>query len=169
MITISVDLCNPVTQKNYDDVINSLQFHQLTCPCCSHSACLTIHGYYDRSVRENGENATLHICRVLCSQCGHTHSLLLSSIVPYSQIPLADQTGITAGDAETVMEHNPLIDENTVRYILRQFRKHWQQKILSQTISLQPLAGLTGSCFDFFNRQFMQIKNTPNILFLRPT
>ena len=62
---------------------------------------------------------------MLCSQCGHTHSLLLSSIVPYSQIPLADQAGITTGEAEKVMERNPLIDENSVRYILRQFRKHW--------------------------------------------
>lgn len=169
MITISVDLCNPLTQKTYDDVINSLQFHQLTCPCCGHSACLTVHGYYDRSIRDNGESRRLHICRLVCSQCGRTHALLLSSVIPYSQIPLADQADIAAGKTESVMERNPLVDESSVRHILRQFRRYWQEKLLSARISLAPLAEMAASCFSSFGRQFMQIKTTPNILYPKPT
>lgn len=169
MITISVDPCNPITQDFYDDIINSLQFHQLTCPCCSHSACLTVHGYYDRSVCEDGSSRKLHICRVVCSQCGHTHALLLSSIVPYSHFPLADQADVIAGQTEMVMERNPLVDESGIRYIRCQFRLHWQQKLLSQGIGLQPLATLVNVSFSRFRRQFMQIKTTPNILFLKPT
>jgi len=169
MITISVDLCNPITQSFYDDVIQSLQFHQLACPCCGHCACLTVHGYYDRSVRQGGFSCVLHICRAACSQCGHTHALLPSSIVPYSQILLADQADVIAGQPAAVMERNPLVDESSIRYILRQFRLHWQQKLLSQGITLQPLATLVNSCFSHFIRQFMQIKATPNILFPGPT
>lgn len=169
MITISVNLCNPITQSFYDDLILSLQFHQLSCPCCGHCACLTVHGYYDRSLKQGGFSLTLHICRAACSRCGHTHALLPSSIVPYSQIPLADQAGVIAGQQEDVMARNPLVDESIIRYILRQFKAHWQQKLLSQGLTLQPLAALVSGSFSFFRRQFMQVKNTPNSLFLRPT
>lgn len=169
MITIFVDFCNLITQDFYDGIIDSLQFHQLSCPCCGHSACLTVHGYYDRSVRSNGTSCVLHICRVACSQCGHTHALLPSPIVPYSQVPLADQADAIAGQARAVMERNPLVDESSIRHILRQFRLHWQQKLLSQGITLQPLYTLVYGCFSHFSRQFMQIKGTPNTLFPRPT
>lgn len=49
MITISVKDYNQISQDYYDSIINSLQFHRLTCSC-GHSACLTIHGYYRRGV-----------------------------------------------------------------------------------------------------------------------
>lgn len=74
MITVSVGFCNPISQNFYDDVINSLQFHQLTCSC-GHSGCLTIHGYYDRSVKVGDSDIQLHVCRVICSQCGRTHAV----------------------------------------------------------------------------------------------
>lgn len=169
MITIFVDLCNPVTQNFYDDLIRSLQFHQLTCPCCRHCACLTLHGYYDRSLKQDASSCVLHICRVLCSHCGHTHALLPSSIVPYSQLPLADQADAIAGQPKLVMERNPLVDESCIRSILRRFKLHWQQKLLSLCIALLPLDTLVIKCLSLFSRQFMQIKTTPNILFLRPT
>lgn len=107
MITISVDFCNPISQKIYDDVINSLQFHRLSCPC-GHSGCLSIHGYYDRTVKSGESDLRLHVCRVICSVCRHTHALLLSSIVPYSQISLPDQVDIiehaaSDGDFSSIM------------------------------------------------------------------
>ena len=51
----------------------------------SHSACMSVHGYYWRSVMR--PSGTLHpcVCRVKCSECGTTHALLLSSIVPFSR------------------------------------------------------------------------------------
>ncbi|WP_434084494.1 DUF6431 domain-containing protein [Lacrimispora xylanisolvens] len=55
---------------------------------------LTIHGYYHRSIKSEESVIRLHICRVKCSYCGTTHALLLSSIVPYSQISLSDQVSI---------------------------------------------------------------------------
>lgn len=67
------------------------------------------------------------------------------------------------------MERNPLVDEGSLRYILCQFRKYWQQKLLSQNIALEPFAALVKQSFSHFKRQFMQIKSTPNTLFPRPT
>ena len=50
MITIFVRDCNQISQSFYDSVINNLPLHQLTCSC-SHSACLSVHGYYKRTVK----------------------------------------------------------------------------------------------------------------------
>lgn len=173
MITVSVDFCNPISQKIYDDVINSLQFHCLTCTC-GHSGCLTIHGYYDRTVKSGHSDLRLHVCRVICSECGHTHALLLSSIVPYSQVSLPDQVDIieharSDGDFSAVMDTTPSIDESCVRSVIRRFRHHWEQRLLSQSILISLSMFFIRCCFSAFCRQFMQIKSTPNILFLTPT
>lgn len=173
MITVSVDYCNTISQKTYDDVINSIQFHQLTCTC-GHSGCLTIHGYYDRSVKVGDSFVRLHICRVICSECGHTHALLLSVFVPYSQISLPDQVDIITHsgsdrDFSGIMEAAPSIDESCVRSVIRRFRLHWEQRLLSENIPLMGSTDFIQRCFSSFCRQFMQIKGTPNILFLTPT
>ena len=173
MITVSVDFCNPFSQKFYDDVIDSLQFHQLTCPC-GHSGCLTIHGYYDRTVKSGDSDLRIHVCRVICRECGHTHALLLYSIVPYSQVSLTDQIDIiehsqSVGDFSAVMDATPSIDESCVRSVIRRFRRHWEQRLLSENILISPNTDFIRCCFSAFHKQFMQIKRTPNILFLTPT
>jgi hypothetical protein len=67
------------------------------------------------------------------------------------------------------MNRNPLLDESCVHSILRSFQMHFRQMLLSAGISLAPLSQLISGCFFCFQRQFMQIKRTPNILFLKPT
>ena len=173
MITLSVDFCNPISQKIYDDVINSLQFHQLTCTC-GRSGCLTIHGYYRRTVKSGDSGLRLRVCRVICSECGRTHALLLASIVPYSQISLPDQVDIIShsesdGDFSSLMDATPSIDESSVRSVVRRFRQHWKQRLLSEDIPLSVSLAFVRRCFSSFRRQFMQIKCTPNLFFLTPT
>ena len=50
MITIFVGENNPLTPNFYNNLIAQLQFHRLTCTC-GHSGCLSVHGYYIRSLR----------------------------------------------------------------------------------------------------------------------
>ena len=50
MITLFVQEYNPLTPSFYNQVINNLQFHMLTCPC-GHFGCLTVHGYYHRYIK----------------------------------------------------------------------------------------------------------------------
>ena len=169
MITIFVDCCNPISQEIYDSIISSIQIHQLVCPCCHKAARMAFFGSYTRSVKQDGVLMELRVSRVICNECGSTHALLLSGIVPYSRTLLQDQADIICGKSQTVMEHNPLIDESCVRSILRMFRKHWKQAVLSASIPLHPLQHLVAGSFSFFSRQFMQIKRTPNILFLKST
>lgn len=173
MITIAVPFDNPLNQKTYENIINTIQFHQLQCTC-GHSGCLTIHGYYSRPLKADDSTVSLSICRVKCSQCGKTHALLPSLLVPYSQVSLQDQVSIISiyedsGNYEDIMGKTPSIDENLIASIIRRYVKHWLQKIRSFRIELsfQPL--LVKQCFSFFENQFMQVRQTPNILFLTPT
>jgi len=138
MITIFTDFCNPISQDFYDNTIASLQFHQLSCSC-GHSGCLTIHGYYDRSVKSEDASIRLHICRAQCRNCGTTHALLLSSIVPYSQISLPDQVSIIScfedsGDFSAIMDETPSIDESNIRSVIRRYIRHWMQRLLLSPI-----------------------------------
>lgn len=169
MITIFVRDCNQISQSFYDSVIFDLPLHQLTCSC-SHSACLSIHGYYRRTVKLPSGTIRLRVCRVKCSECGTTHALLLSSMVPYSQIPLSDQQRICndyeAGrNVSMICDCNPSIDENNVKSVLRNYRKHWREKLRSLRIRLLPLDGLVRSCFSDYSSQFMQIHRRVNKLF----
>lgn len=168
MITILVQDCNLISQSFYDSVINRIQFHQLTCTC-GHSACMTIHGYYKRSIKLPDGILRLRICRVRCSECGKTHALLLSSIVPYSQIRTCDQQQICIASHQhlstsSVCDSNPEIDENNVKSVLRNYRR-WREMLKSLRISLSPLIALIGSCFAHFSAQFMQIHRGSNTLF----
>ena len=173
MITLFVEENNPLTPNFYNNLIVNLQFHQLTCTC-GHSACLSVHGYYTRSLKTPKGKTSFRICRVICSCCHHTHALLPSSLVPYSQISLSEHVEvISCHEAkqgwEILMNRNPFIDESNCRYIIRSFLKHWKQRLLSEKITLSNRTALVCDCFSAFIRQFMQIHCTPNILFMNTT
>lgn len=173
MITIFVKESNPLTQNFYNNLINTLQFHSLTCTC-GHSACLSIHGYYTRSLKTPEGKLPLRICRVICSFCHRTHALLPSSVVPYSQVSTEEHIDIITSYEDRVgwerlMNHNPYIDESNCRHIIRTFLRHWKQRLLSGNIPLSDKTLLICDCFSAFSRQFMQIHCTPNILFMNTT
>ena len=111
MITLFVEENNPLTPNFYNNLIINLQFHQLTCPC-DHSGGLSVHGYYNRSVKLLGGKVTFRICRVICEHCGHTHAILLSSMVPYSQVSTSDHISVINNynqgtSQEAIMNANP--------------------------------------------------------------
>lgn len=54
----------------------------VTCGCSG--ACIR-YGSYRRHVKTDGRKLTLQIQRVLCQNCGRSHALLPSALVPYSQ------------------------------------------------------------------------------------
>lgn len=173
MITIFVKENNPLTPNFYNNLINSLQLHRLTCTC-GHSGCLSVHGYYNRSLKIPVGKLSFRICRLICSCCHHTHALLPSSMVPYSQVSLEEHVDIISSHEdgegwENLMNLNPSIDESNCRHIIRSFLYHWKQRILSEKITLSDMAALIHACFSAFARTFMQIHCTPNILFINTT
>lgn len=172
MITVNDNKINTINQISYENLINSISFHQVTCTC-GHKGTLIRHCYYSRKLKlSGGISVELLILRVRCSVCGKTHAVLPSCIVPYSQILLKDHISIVCNyengiSDEKLMNDNPLIDESNTAYIRRSYKKHWQQRLKAFAISLKCSAyDLVNVCFRYFGRQFMQIKCTPNILFM---
>lgn len=173
MITILTDNCNPISQILYNNILNTLEQHQLTCTC-GHSGCLSVHGYYNRRIKFETSFISLRIRRMICSICKTTHAILLSSIVPYSQISLPDQVAILgcherSENFASIMQMHPSIDESNIRRVIRQYLCHWLERLLSASLFLCSTKDFVERCFSNFNRQFMQIKRTPNILFFKPT
>ena len=175
MVTILVSDCNDISQDFYDGLISSLELINLVCPCCHHGACMSVHGYYYRQVRDSiGDKHPLRVMRTKCSCCHHTSAILPSVLVPYSQIPLEDQNTVidlqekNASSTE-IADAVPSLDENNVKSIIRRYVKHWLQRLLAESIPRHPLKELTCSCFQHYSRPFLQIHRTPNILFLIPT
>ena len=169
MILISVKDYNQFSQDYYESIINSLQFHQLTCTC-GHSSCLSVHGYYTRGIILPDGKHFLRICRVKCSECGKTHALLLTSIVPYDRISLSDQHTIVCAfengtDKYAVCEDNPSLDESNVRSVIRRYCLYWLQRLLAEKISLSAIPSLIRECLAAYSMQFMQIHRTGAVLF----
>lgn len=173
MITIETENYNHISQDFYNNTINSIDLSQIPCTC-GLSGSLLFHGSYKRKVQLPDEVLVLTVARVRCSACGHTHALLLSSIVPYSQIPVVVQidTIVALEDGiplDSVLSGQCCVDESNIRSIIRSYRLHWMERLRSERISLTPVLTLIRKCFSCFSRAFMQIKNTGNILFLAPT
>ena len=156
-------------QKNYNEFIKSIDFHKLTCSC-GMSGQLIKHAYYDRHIKTPDAVITITILRVKCKSCGKTHALFPECIVPYSQILLDDHISIinaynNGSSFEPIMIANEFIDESNISYIIKQYLRYWRERIISFKISLD--LSISKQCLKFFKQQFMQIKCTPNILFLQ--
>ena len=135
--------------------------------------------YFSRFIRPMNLSRKAHdseslFVRVYCKACGHTHALLLSSMIPYSQIPLVLHVRlIHANEHETgfqnILAEQYLMDENNLKSIIRNYRLHWKQRLRSMRLYLPDIPSLISGCFSLFSRQFMQIKSTSNKLFILPT
>ena len=174
MITIETENYNYISQDFYDKTINSLNLHQISCTC-GLSGCLTFYGSYKRKVQLQDDVLVLTVARVYCSACGHTHALLLSSIVPYSQIPVTVQADAVIAAEEgasisSILEEQCCVDESNIRSVIQAYRLHWKERLRSESIPVTlPIHLLIRKCFFCFSRAFMQIKTTQNKLFLLPT
>ena len=173
MILISVKDYNQFSQDYYDSVIANLPFNRLSCTC-GRSSCLTFHGHYTRGILLPEGPGSMRIRRVRCSECRRTHALLLSSLVPYDRICLADQISVVTAyesgtDRNAICDVNPSVDENCVKAIIRRYVLFWLQCLLSEAICLTSIPSLILGCFSFYSMQFMQIRRTPAILFVPPT
>ena len=173
MITIKTENYNLISQDFYNETIASLNLTRISCTC-GHSGCLIRYGSYKRNVQLKDDVITLTVIRVYCTVCGHTHALLLSSLVPYSQIPLNVQiTAIHAYESghslSRILADQCFIDENNLKAVIRTYRLYWKERIRSVGLSFSEWSSLVTSCFSNFSRQFMQIKTTVNKLFLLPT
>lgn len=170
MITLIIKKINSfnnnfeITQDIYDAIIESLDFDCIMCSC-DHDHCLSKHAYYTRKVKSFDGILTLRILRVKCNHCHRTHAILLSCIIPYSQVLLRQILEIVMKPSmalcDVMIQYN--IDEAHISYIKKQFHLHWKERINDLGSLIQD--SLSSLCFSTFKQQFMQIRNTTNIPF----
>lgn len=158
------DKNNEITQEVYDAYIDQLDLDQLKCSC-QHDHCLSKHAYYHRKIKSCSGTFSLRVLRVKCSHCNRTHAILLSSIIPYSQILFKQLLLILKNPMHALdplmISHD--IDEAHLRAIKKKFSLHWKKRLLNMNLDLNEQ--LSSFCFLYFKRQFMQIRNTINIPF----
>ena len=80
MITVKTENYNHISQDFYNKTMDSLDLNLIPCTC-KHSGCLIRYGSYKRNIQLADRVLTLSVMRVFCKACGHTHALLLSSMV----------------------------------------------------------------------------------------
>lgn len=100
-------------QTIYDLIVDNLQLVQIRCNECNQCG-FVVHGYYDRRLKrylKNGENSDrITILRIRCTHCGKTHAVLLSSMIPYSQLSVEDSISII--ELEHNCQMNSFLDEH---------------------------------------------------------
>ena len=169
-----------ISQNYYNRIVSSISLNQLQCPTCKHRGCFIWYGTYSRSVKDGETKTILVVNRILCKECSagghlHTHAILLVSMVPYCRTPLHVQADIINafearnGSLPEILINNLFIDMNYVYRLCAAYRRFWKERIRSEGIPWRPINELAAGCFKIFRHQFMQIKNTPNILFVPPT
>ena len=163
MITLKVDKLNrEISQKLYDEIIASVDIHLLECTCKRHN--MVVHGYYTRKLKTNNGNVELVILRVRCKDCGRTHAVLISFIVPYQSIEMSVQIKIiTDNDIEKIMYPN--IDELDIYRVKERFRLRYKSFMKSLNLTFED--DLVFLSFKYFKSNFMQIhKGVYNLILI---
>ncbi len=173
MITIETQTYDTISQHLYDSIIASLDLSCLSCSC-GHTGSFIWYGSYNRKVILSDRVVLLRISRVLCRNCGCTHAVLLSSIVPYSQIPLKIHVAVACccenrNTLSSILCGQVLLDENNIASLLRSFRICWEKRFYRCSIHSMSISHLIRHCFQAFSQQFMQMKSTKNVFFRLPT
>lgn len=161
MIIIKVPYDKTITQEEYDKHVGSIDKEVIKCDSCGNVG-LSKHGTYERHLKTDTDKITLKIVRFICPECGKTHAVLLSTIIPWSQKSLKDTIEIIKRTTEK--EFNQFLNERIslqiedIRNIRKRFKKYWKERILSYQLNLDET--ISEKCFALFKRQFMQNKCT---------
>lgn len=166
MITQLIKDDKPFSQETYDYYIKNTPSYKYKCPNCKHSGCMIKHAYYTRIIKIGPDVIKIRILRLKCKECGKTHAVLLCFFVPYSQVPLSTHVEIITADENEIskiIDNHPSIDESNIKYIKKQYDHHWKERMICGNIRFDD--SLIINCFSNYSKQFMQCRNTSNLLY----
>lgn len=170
MVTLNNTNFNIFNQRQYEKLISSQEYMNISCSCGSKGN-YVVHAYYYRCIKAPFFKLRLRILRVRCLICGKTHAVLPIGIVPYSQVPLLTQLNIikvigTTSSLKKILAHHPELDESDIYRICSRYMTHWRERLRSSLLDIVSLLEtplkLVQFCFSEFKRNFMQIKRTYN-------
>lgn len=159
-------MISEITQSDYDQIIKAIDLLALPCPHCKCMG-MCVFAYYIRKVKNHSfsEKTNLRVLRVRCKneECGTTHAILPSTIVPYSQITMYDTLNIinasSKEDVKQILEKNVHIDLKDIANVKERFRLYWKS-LLSVVDGVMGHNSFFASCIYLFKRHFMQIPPT---------
>lgn len=156
MISLKIDnFKDELNQQFYDEHINLIDIHSLSCTCGSHDN--VIHGYYKRKVRTDKENIKLRIVRIRCKGCGKTHAILLSLIIPYKSVCLNTSIRIIKKDnIDSLMTSNIQIDEQIIFRIRKIFNEKYKKWMTLSKLTFND--DLVFKSFIDFKSNFLQVR-----------
>lgn len=157
MIICDCDKVNDLSQDYYDRIVQELDRSLILCPTCKQLG-FYVNSYYERSFKLAGspDKTKILIMQVICKSCGKTHAILLSSMIPWSQITLHDTLVVLKLDPSSPKaEYNPLISHEDRVRLRKAFRLFWKERLKAFNISIDD--SLSGTCIFYHHRQFMQI------------
>lgn len=156
MITLKVEKINSeFNQKFYDDCISQIDIHTLSCSCNSHDN--VIHGYYQRKVRTDKGNIMLRVIRVRCKNCGKTHAVLISLIIPYKSVSLKTSIRIIRREnIKSLMIDNNEIDEQVIYRIRKVFNERYKKWMSLSKITFED--DLVLKSYIDFKSNFLQVR-----------
>ena len=126
MIAVNFDNFNTCLQHNYNKFIHSLYSMDISCPSCDSKECLIFYGHYKRSYYDpfDGSIQSIHIQRVYCKQCHHTHSILPTALSPYRLFTLFHLCVFANHSTRSLSERFPWFDISVIKRITT-FTKIW--------------------------------------------
>ena len=68
-----------------------------------------------------------------------------------------------------ICEEHPHINDNSIKAIIRRYKKRWKERLASEKIPLSPVRILTKQCLALYSAQFMQVWSTANLPFTGTT
>lgn len=156
MITLMINHLNTeLTQDLYDSYIHELDLHHLPCTCSHHD--MVRYGTYQRNVITASTRFHLTVVRLLCKECGRTHAVLPSSIVPWQYLQLGIQIQILSHPElnDDLMVNNPNIDEQLISRVKNNFKKKYKPWMHSEGLCFDD--DLVSNAFLSFMSNFMQM------------
>lgn len=102
------------------------------CSCNVHGECIK-YGKYKRTFKVNGRKFIIYIQRIYCKNCGKTHAVIPSFLVPYQTKTLRE----LIEDFEIYLA----CDEENISFTTEEKRnnanfKNWKERLLSMSIKL---------------------------------
>lgn len=112
--------------EDYEKLIINLEVKTIKCPDCG-SCDMERHGYYKRYIIISGVKYPIRILRIRCKECGKTHAVLPSFVVPYLHYPIEElYTMIIKVDNDEKLD----LYDHEVRQIKKVYR-FWIERIKS--------------------------------------
>lgn len=156
MITLIHDKIKPLDQKVYDTITGNISLSSLPCSCGIRGG-LRFFGKYRRFFSAPSGKISFSIRRVQCRSCGHTHSLMLSWMIPWSSFSVSDTADMVTMNISDFLEKFPEVNESTVYSVRKKYRQFSaRMDSCGLKVLVSQFQDLSSSCFRQLKMQFME-------------